>query len=158
MQAAKDAEEGQRTSISIREATTVARSQNGVAVSKEVSVSGTSRTGEAAGKLLAVSVVTRLIANRVPATTAASLVSFTGEAASDFPSAPLTGRPLNFGVVVPGVYRSSYPKPDDYTYIRDLKLKTIVLVSLNCLVGLSANSRIERWRRRTKQILILRAL
>jgi tyrosine-protein phosphatase SIW14 len=34
--------------------------------------------------------------------------------------------PLNFGVVVPGVYRSSYPKAHDLPFIKDLKLKTIV--------------------------------
>lgn len=43
-----------------------------------------------------------------------------------FPSPPLEGRPLNFGVVIPGVYRSSYPKPRDYEYIQGLKLKTVV--------------------------------
>lgn len=37
------------------------------------------------------------------------------------------GQPTNFGTVVPGVYRSSYPSsPEVYDYIRDLKLKTIV--------------------------------
>lgn len=44
----------------------------------------------------------------------------------EFAAAPLEGRPLNFGVVIPGVYRSSYPKPHDYDYIKGLKLKTVV--------------------------------
>lgn len=35
-------------------------------------------------------------------------------------------RPLNFGIVVPGVYRSSYPRPHDFEFIRGLGLKTIV--------------------------------
>ncbi|KAL2265304.1 hypothetical protein VTJ83DRAFT_6404 [Remersonia thermophila] len=39
---------------------------------------------------------------------------------------PATGRPVNFGVVVPGVYRSSFPKAEDYGFIKELKLKTIV--------------------------------
>ncbi|KAL1839820.1 hypothetical protein VTJ49DRAFT_1099 [Mycothermus thermophilus] len=39
---------------------------------------------------------------------------------------PSTGRPANFGVVVPGVYRSSFPKAEDYEFIEELKLKTIV--------------------------------
>ncbi|OLN87292.1 putative tyrosine-protein phosphatase [Colletotrichum chlorophyti] len=39
---------------------------------------------------------------------------------------PIDGRPANFGVVVPGVYRSSYPKPDDFGFIRNLGLKSIV--------------------------------
>ncbi|KAJ4306783.1 tyrosine-protein phosphatase siw14 [Collariella sp. IMI 366227] len=36
------------------------------------------------------------------------------------------GRPANFGIVVPGVYRSSFPQSDDYAFIKELKLKTIV--------------------------------
>ncbi|KAL0941567.1 tyrosine phosphatase [Colletotrichum truncatum] len=39
---------------------------------------------------------------------------------------PIDGRPINFGVVVPGVYRSSYPKPEDFGFIHNLGLKTIV--------------------------------
>jgi hypothetical protein len=33
---------------------------------------------------------------------------------------------LNFGTVVPGVYRSSYPRSHHYPFIQSLKLKTIV--------------------------------
>ncbi|RGP68948.1 hypothetical protein FLONG3_8009 [Fusarium longipes] len=36
------------------------------------------------------------------------------------------GRPFNFGVVIPGVYRSSFPKSHDFDYIKGLGLKTIV--------------------------------
>ncbi|TPX17097.1 uncharacterized protein E0L32_003215 [Thyridium curvatum] len=36
------------------------------------------------------------------------------------------GQPINFGMVVPGVYRSSYPQAQDYDFIRSLKLKSIV--------------------------------
>lgn len=39
---------------------------------------------------------------------------------------PIEGRPVNFGIVVPGVYRSSFPQSEDYAFIEDLKLKTIV--------------------------------
>ncbi|KAL2131902.1 hypothetical protein VTI74DRAFT_4458 [Chaetomium olivicolor] len=39
---------------------------------------------------------------------------------------PVEPRPVNFGVVVPGVYRSSFPQSDDYAFIKELKLKTIV--------------------------------
>jgi len=35
-------------------------------------------------------------------------------------------RPENFGVVVPGVYRSSFPQTADYAFIQRLGLKTIV--------------------------------
>ncbi|KAK4166245.1 putative tyrosine-protein phosphatase [Cladorrhinum sp. PSN259] len=41
-------------------------------------------------------------------------------------SFPVEGRPSNFGIVVPGVYRSSFPQTEDYTFIEGLKLKTIV--------------------------------
>ncbi|KAK3898563.1 putative tyrosine-protein phosphatase [Staphylotrichum tortipilum] len=41
-------------------------------------------------------------------------------------SLPAKGRPANFGVVVPGVYRSSFPQSEDYGFIEALKLKTIV--------------------------------
>ncbi|KAI1480820.1 tyrosine phosphatase family-domain-containing protein [Daldinia eschscholtzii] len=34
--------------------------------------------------------------------------------------------PVNFAVVLPGLYRSGYPKAADYPFIRTLKLKTIV--------------------------------
>lgn len=44
----------------------------------------------------------------------------------DYPIAPLTGRPHNFGIVIPGIYRSSYPKLEDFDYIKGLGLKTIV--------------------------------
>ncbi|CAJ0552706.1 Ff.00g007840.m01.CDS01 [Fusarium sp. VM40] len=40
--------------------------------------------------------------------------------------APLNGRPHNFGIVVPGVYRSSFPRSHDFEYIKGLGLKTIV--------------------------------
>lgn len=48
------------------------------------------------------------------------------EALEGYPPAPCKDRPLNFGVVVPGFYRSSYPKPEDYGYLRSLQLRTIV--------------------------------
>ncbi|PSR97327.1 tyrosine phosphatase family-domain-containing protein [Coniella lustricola] len=37
-----------------------------------------------------------------------------------------SGEPINFGTVVPGVYRSSYPQEADYPFIKKLGLKTIV--------------------------------
>ncbi|KAG9506672.1 hypothetical protein J7337_000206 [Fusarium musae] len=41
-------------------------------------------------------------------------------------SAPFNGRPHNFGVVIPGVYRSSFPRSHDFEYLKGLGLKTIV--------------------------------
>jgi tyrosine-protein phosphatase SIW14 len=39
---------------------------------------------------------------------------------------PVEGRPANFGVVAPGVYRSSFPQPENYAFVKSLKLKTMV--------------------------------
>jgi tyrosine-protein phosphatase SIW14 len=36
------------------------------------------------------------------------------------------GRPVNFGTVIPGFYRSGYPQMEDYEYLGSLGLKTIV--------------------------------
>ncbi|KAM0263793.1 hypothetical protein ACHAQJ_001111 [Trichoderma viride] len=55
-----------------------------------------------------------------------SIMSITTNHALEFPLAPMEDRPVNFGLVVPGVYRSSYPKADDYGFIKGLKLKTVV--------------------------------
>lgn len=38
----------------------------------------------------------------------------------------ILGQPANFGTVVPGIYRSSYPKDADYAFLQQLKLKTII--------------------------------
>ncbi|KAL5087394.1 hypothetical protein Trisim1_007794 [Trichoderma cf. simile WF8] len=59
-------------------------------------------------------------------TSSGSVVSVTATNVSEFPAAPMDGRPVNFGLVVPGVYRSSYPKKEDYPFLKSLKLKTIV--------------------------------
>lgn len=45
---------------------------------------------------------------------------------TDLPPATTDGRPHNFGVVIPGVYRSSYPKPEHFRFLKELKLRTIV--------------------------------
>jgi tyrosine-protein phosphatase SIW14 len=44
----------------------------------------------------------------------------------DYPPIHVHGCPDNFGLVVPGVYRSSYPKPDNYRFLQGLRLKTVV--------------------------------
>lgn len=36
------------------------------------------------------------------------------------------GQPINFGVVVPGLYRSSYPVTEDYPFLKNLSLKTVM--------------------------------
>lgn len=47
--------------------------------------------------------------------------------ASDVMDEKMTmGQPSNFGTVVPGVYRSSYPQEASYPFIQKLRLKTIM--------------------------------
>ena len=36
------------------------------------------------------------------------------------------GAPVNFGFVMPGLFRSSYPRPENYDFLQSLGLKTIV--------------------------------
>lgn len=42
------------------------------------------------------------------------------------PLAVATAPPTNFAMVLPGLYRSSYPKAADYPFMKSLNLKTIV--------------------------------
>ncbi|KAH7040225.1 protein-tyrosine phosphatase, partial [Microdochium trichocladiopsis] len=35
-------------------------------------------------------------------------------------------KPINFGVIEPGLYRSGYPQAQDYPFIKSLNIKTIV--------------------------------
>ncbi|TWU73881.1 hypothetical protein ED733_002302 [Metarhizium rileyi] len=65
---------------------------------------------------------TRQFENSVASMSAASSVSDS----SDCPTSAFGGRPTNFGVVVPGLYRSSYPKPENYDFLASLGLKTVV--------------------------------
>lgn len=48
------------------------------------------------------------------------------EARSHHVTLPIEGQPINFGTVVPGVYRSSYPQAEDYPFLQKLGLKTVV--------------------------------
>lgn len=34
--------------------------------------------------------------------------------------------PLNFAMVSPGIYRSGYPRPVNHSFLRSIKLKTII--------------------------------
>jgi tyrosine-protein phosphatase SIW14 len=97
------------------------RSQGFVAVNMEPSLSASSRTSDSSGRLHSLTRYSRPFAN-------SSLVSSISAYQSP-PSehiAPLNGRPHNFGIVVPGVYRSSFPRSHDFEYIKGLGLKTIV--------------------------------
>lgn len=52
--------------------------------------------------------------------------SSTPSDSTDLSMASSEGKPANFGVVMSGVYRSGYPTPADFDYLRELQLKTIV--------------------------------
>ncbi|RFU25432.1 Protein-serine-threonine phosphatase/Protein-tyrosine-phosphatase/4-nitrophenylphosphatase, partial [Scytalidium lignicola] len=43
----------------------------------------------------------------------------------------IAGQPANFGLVLPGVYRSSYPQKEDFEFLRTLGLKSIVTLVKN---------------------------
>lgn len=66
-----------------------------------------------------------LTSDAAPASKASTLLP-TIHQSVEYPVVPLEGRPLNFGVIVPGFYRSSYPKQHDFDFIKTLNLKTIV--------------------------------
>ncbi|KAM4060730.1 tyrosine phosphatase family protein [Hirsutella rhossiliensis] len=102
---AKEAEDGQRVGTMPREAATVARTRSTSDGTRENTVTPSIKIGEK----------TIVMAAKVSLTRS-----------TEFPPVPLNGRPANFGVVLPGVYRSSYPKPEDYAFLQSLKLKTVV--------------------------------
>lgn len=47
---------------------------------------------------------------------------------STTPVPEVEGQLANFGIVSTGIYRSAWPAPDSYGFIKDLKLKTVVYV------------------------------
>lgn len=59
-------------------------------------------------------------------TTAASCPSDSTAPDTAERNATASGQPANFGLVVPGIYRSSYPKPENYEFLGRLGLKTVV--------------------------------
>jgi tyrosine-protein phosphatase SIW14 len=99
--------------------------------SQQTSSSMLPKSGTISGKL-PIALDTLLASSLLTVSSAAaatgSVISITTDPAPEFPLAPMEGRPINFGVVVPGVYRSSYPKADDYAFLKGLKLKTVVYV------------------------------
>lgn len=103
----QDVEEGQRTGALPRDTYAASRSRSTSIGGRETVGLGTSCTRMAKKK-------------------SAALMAAPVTRPTDYAAVPLNGRPANFGLVVPGVYRSSYPKPDDFGYLRSLKLKTVV--------------------------------
>ncbi|KAF5680557.1 SIW14-like tyrosine phosphatase [Fusarium heterosporum] len=86
-----------------RDSSNTSRSQGLASVNMEHSISASSRTSDSS----------------------ASSISAYQPQSTEY-IAPLNGRPHNFGIVVPGVYRSSFPRSHDFEYIKGLGLKTIV--------------------------------
>ncbi|PHH87488.1 hypothetical protein CDD83_8826 [Cordyceps sp. RAO-2017] len=105
----QDADGGQRIAPVVKDATASApRSRSTSSGSREALVTSSARIGD---KTAAAATSTKAsIATRV----------------AECPSVPLHGRPANFGLVIPGLYRSSYPTPDDYAFLQSLHLKTVV--------------------------------
>jgi tyrosine-protein phosphatase SIW14 len=62
---------------------------------------------------------------------AASVAVTHMQAKSDITSAPDDGRPVNFGAVVQGVFRSSYPAAENFGFLGGLKLKTMITLVQN---------------------------
>jgi len=61
------------------------------------------------------------------------------QAARASTNSKVDGRPVNFGLVVPGIYRSSFPQVEDFEYLKTLHLKTIVtLVKKDYPIGFQA--------------------
>ena len=42
------------------------------------------------------------------------------------PPTPQAGQVINFGIVAPGIYRSSFPQPCNLDHLQSLRLKTIM--------------------------------
>lgn len=56
----------------------------------------------------------------------AAMDGSTGHLEQHYVDAQTEGKPINFGTVIPGVYRSSYPQTEDYPFLQKLGLKTVV--------------------------------
>lgn len=115
------------TSKVVHESTTVNHSHD-VVVGQDMLIPEATMHGEATGKRIPpVNTLTRTrwLTRYFPIVMKSS-TTYTMGAVSTFAPAPMAGRPDNFGEVIPGVYRSSYPKIEDFGYLRDLNLKTIV--------------------------------
>ena len=132
MAVVKEADETQslRFSTSVGESIMISRAPGSITVGKEVVVVvGSSRTCDSAGKFLIIARAAIHGDETEPtnsmALAPASVVCVTAHQ-TKFVLPPLSGRPANFGVVTPGVYRSSYPKREDYDFLAGLGLKTIV--------------------------------
>lgn len=67
-----------------------------------------------------------LYSNLMPNTLTLELPDAGCESIESGPPSPTTGFPGNFSEVVPGIYRSSFPRPSNFEHLRGLGLKTIL--------------------------------
>lgn len=66
-------------------------------------------------------------AREVDSSTDYSTVAKALQAAKDAEKSRGEGRPINFGIVLPGaIYRSSFPMAEDFHFLGTLGLKTVV--------------------------------
>ncbi|OWT43233.1 tyrosine phosphatase [Pochonia chlamydosporia 170] len=89
--------------------------------SRHSEISGMAQPEKSPSYLPVPPLTSRLVGTSMSSSSTSSLSD-----SSDFPTPSSNGRPINFGAVIPGVYRSSYPKPEDYDFLRNLGLKTVV--------------------------------
>ncbi|KAJ6782217.1 hypothetical protein PWT90_06723 [Aphanocladium album] len=118
-QCAAEMEEGLRNGAPVKESVAALRYQSGINGAKEFAAS--EKSGMPSAKPLQIA----LTSDTAPAAKLPALLP-TIHQAVEYPIVPLEGRPLNFGVIVPGFYRSSYPKQHDFEFLKSLKLKTVV--------------------------------
>ncbi|OAR05754.1 hypothetical protein LLEC1_06729 [Akanthomyces lecanii] len=118
-QSALEMEEGLRNGVPMKDTVAAFRHQGTIGVARDIAVP------EKSAMQLATSLQKSLASDIAPTAKGPALLP-TIHQSVEYPVVPLEGRPLNFGVVVPGFYRSSYPKPHDFDFIKSLNLKTVV--------------------------------
>ncbi|KAG5984596.1 hypothetical protein E4U55_004147 [Claviceps digitariae] len=115
LKTSEDLESGEMSaSMPFETPATLSRSQNIAANSMEAHVISGSTSGNVMSEKLSASA------------SSSSSSSSTISDSLDHPRPAANRLPINFGLVVPGVYRSSYPKPEDHQFLSSLKLKTVV--------------------------------
>ncbi|KAG5921492.1 hypothetical protein E4U53_003789 [Claviceps sorghi] len=121
MQAVKDVEADQMSCLLSSETqTTFSRSQN--MASNGTEAQARMMSGNASGTLTS----EKSSAITSSSSSSSSSLSTISDSSDHHPRPSADRLPVNFGLVVPGVYRSSYPKPEDYHFLGGLKLKTVV--------------------------------
>lgn len=122
-------EEDMRNGQVLPDAAPASRAPTNVVSGGDLLVTNASRASDMTGelpRLLAPLELPLMLTLEFVGTTSVSPLQSFSDRANGRPSIPISGRPANFGIVVPGVYRSSYPKTEDFGFLQNLKLKTVV--------------------------------